>query len=56
MLPTNIKIIKISSDNTGFFRKDSDDDRYIYVDVSTGEIISDAKGYGYKTMESALKG
>lgn len=30
-------------------------DRYVIVDIETGEILDDAQGYGYKSKEGAYK-
>ena len=30
------------------------DDRYVIVDIDTGEIIDDAQGYGYKSKQNAF--
>jgi len=37
------------------WQKSTDNMRYIIVDDSTGEIMCDANGHGYKTMQSASK-
>lgn len=56
MLPKFVKIECIKKENINFFYKNPPEDRYIIVDTSTGEILSDAKGFGYKSEESANKG
>ena len=43
----NIKVIKSKSLST--YRQE----RFIIVDLDTGEIVDDAQGYGYKTVQGA---
>lgn len=42
-MPTNIKAVN--------FRQ-----RYVIIDLETGEILDDANGWGYKTPQSAHRG
>ena len=43
------KIVPVDINNNGIYR-------YFVVDVSTGEVLDDACGYGYKTKEKASLG
>lgn len=44
---SNIKVIRDAKLSQPY------DNRYVIVDVNSGEIIDDAQGYGYKTMQKA---
>ena len=44
----DIKVIKSEELSSAF------DNRFIIININTGEILDDAQGYGYKTIEKAF--